>query len=316
MEFDLENKRHTRHAYGDTLRELGKEHPEMVVLDADLSCSTKTYKFADEYPDRFLNVGCQEQNLMGISAGLALEDHLVYTSCFAMFGAGRGWEQIRNSIAYDKLNVKIVLTHAGLTVGKDGSSHQIIEDLSLMRSIPNMQIFCPADFNETRALTRHVSEIDGPTYMRLSREKSPNIYPDDYDFNFNTPNTLMEGDDVAILTCGFMTAESIKAAQKLAEEDISARVLDMHTIKQIDKSTIIDAARDTGAIVSAEEHSIYGGLGSAVAEVLAEHQPTHMKQVAIRDRFGRSGPPLELMEAYNLTSRDIVKAAKEVIDKK
>ena len=316
MEFNLENKRHTRDAYGLALVELGEKYPEMVVLDADLSCSTKTYKFDEKYPDRFFNVGCQEQNLMGMAAGLALEDRLVYASCFAMFGAGRGWEQIRNSIAYDSLNVKIVLTHAGLTVGKDGSSHQIVEDLSLMRVIPNMQVMVPADYTETLAVIKHIAELDGPVYVRLSREKSPDIYPDDFDFDFTSPNELVEGDDVTILANGYMTHMALQAAQKLKSDGVSAQVVDVHTLKPLPEKEIAGYAEKTGCVVSVEEHSIYGGLSSAVAEALAKEYPAPMECVGVGDVFGVSGSASELLEAYRLTPKDITEAAKKAVSRK
>lgn len=316
MKFDFANKRHTRDAYGETLRDLGKLYPDMVVLDADLSCSTKTYKFADEYPGRFFNVGCQEQNLMGMSAGFAIDGRLVFASCFAMFGAGRGWEQIRNSIAYDSLNVKIVLTHAGLTVGPDGSSHQIIEDLSLMRAIPNMRIIVPADFEETRAAIKYIAGTEGPFYVRLSREKSVDIYPEDYEFDFDEPNTLVDGDDVTIFANGFMLAESIKASQELKKNGVSARVVDAHTVKPTPSCAVKNAAKETGAIVTVEEHSIYGGLGSAIAEELSESCPVPMQRIGVKDVFGVSGGALKLMDAFGLTAKDIVKAAKDVIARK
>ncbi|MFH1834615.1 MAG: transketolase family protein [Methanobacteriota archaeon] len=313
MEFDLSKKRHMRSAYGQTLAELGGEFPDMVVLDADLSRSTKTVKFGEKYPDRFFNVGCQEQNLMGMAAGFAVEGRLVFASCFAMFGAGRGWEQIRNSIAHDALNVKIVLTHAGLTVGPDGASHQIIEDLSLMRAIPGMRIMIPADFEETREMIRAVASMEGPLYMRLCREKTPDIYEEGFEFDFTTPNTLIEGDDITIYSNGFMLADAIKAGLELKESGISARVVDLHTIKPLDNKAVVRDAKETGAIVTAEDHSILGGLGSAVAEVLSEQHPTPLKRIGVKDQFGISGPAPELLEAYELTSRHIVKAAENAL---
>ncbi|HHQ44670.1 MAG TPA: transketolase family protein [Candidatus Altiarchaeales archaeon] len=316
MEFKLDSKRAIRSAYGEALQELGAENPTMVVLDADLSCSTKTSMFAEKYPDRFFNVGVAEQNMMSMAAGFAIEGRLVFASTFAMFGAGRAWEQVRNSIAYDNLNVKVVLTHAGLTVGKDGASHQIIEDLSLMRVIPNMRIFVPCDFSETKAVIKHAAKMTGPVYVRLCRENMLDIYPDDYEFDFSTPNTLIEGSDVTIFSCGYMVAESIKAAQELAREEISAQVVDMHTIKLMDVESVVNSAKNTGAIVTAEEHSIFGGLGSGVAEILSESYPTPMKRVGVMDKFGVSGPAPKLMQAYNLTSQDIVNACREVIARK
>ncbi|MCX6695834.1 MAG: transketolase family protein [Candidatus Altiarchaeota archaeon] len=317
MKFDLtlSERKHMRIAYGKALVELGKEHPNMVVLDADLSESTMTCMFAKEFPERFFNVGCAEQNLMGMSAGFALEGKTVFTSAFAMFGCGRAWEQIRNTIAYDRLNVKIVLTHAGLTVGKDGSSHQIIEDLSLMRVIPGMHVMVPADALEAEYLVKSSIKYHGPVYIRLSREKTPVIFKD-YDFDLHKPITIIDGDDVTLAACGVMVSEAIKAAQELEKQKIRAKVINVNTIKPIHKESIIQSAKETGAIVTAEEHSIYGGLGSAVAEVLVENYPVPMKRIGVVDRFGKSGEPYDLMAEYNITAKDIVEAAKEVIKRK
>ena len=315
IDLSLSDKKHMRIAYGKALVELGKENEKIVVLDADLSESTMTCMFAKEFPDRFFNVGCAEQNLMGMSAGFALEGKTVFTSGFAMFGCGRAWEQIRNTIAYDRLNVKIVLTHAGLTVGKDGSSHQIIEDISLMRVIPGMHVIVPADAAETEAIVKAVVKYHGPVYIRLSREKTPVIFTD-YEVDLHKPITLMDGSDVTLFACGVMVAEAIQAAEQLKKEDIKARVINVNTIKPLHADTIVKAARETGALVSAEEHSIYGGLGSAIAEVLAEKYPAPMKRIGVIDRFGKSGDPYDLMTEYNITAKDIVLAAKEVIGRK
>jgi transketolase len=315
VKYTLDEKEYTRKAYGNTLVELGRRHKEIVVLDSDLSESTKTVLFAKEFPDRFFNVGCAEQNLMGMAAGFAIEGKIVFASGFAMFGCGRGWEQIRNTIAYDSLNVKIVLTHAGITVGKDGSSHQIVEDIDLMRSIPGMKVIVPADAREVEAIVKAAVEYDGPEYIRLSRLKTPLIF-DEYDYDTDKPITLIEGSDATVIACGVMVSESIKAAYELEHEGVSLRVVNMHTIKPLHEETILKAARETGAIVTAEEHSIYGGLGSAVAEVLVENQLVPMRRVGILDRFGKSGGAWELMAEYNLTSKDIVNAVKEVLKRK
>jgi len=315
IDLSLSEKKHMRIAYGKTLVDLGKENENIVVLDADLSESTMTCMFAKEFPHRFFNVGCAEQNLMGMSAGFALEGKTVFTSGFAMFGAGRAWEQIRNTIAYDRLNVKIVLTHAGLTVGKDGASHQIIEDIALMRCIPGMHVMVPADAAETEAVVKSIVKYYGPVYVRLSREKTPVIFSD-YDTDPHKPTTLIDGDDVSIFACGVMVAEALKAAQELEKEKIKARVINVTTIKPLHTETIVSAAKETGAIVTAEEHSIYGGLGSAIAEVLVEKHPVPMKRIGVADRFGKSGDPFDLMAEYNITAKDIVIAAKEVIKRK
>jgi transketolase len=304
-----------REAYGKALIELGKEDGNVVVLDADLSSSTQTAMFAKEFPDRFFNAGVAEQNLMGMSAGLALAGKTVYTSAFAMFGAGRGWEQIRNTIAYDQLNVKIVLTHAGITVGKDGSSHQIVEDLALMRVIPGMKVQVPADAAETRAMIRAAAAYNGPVYIRLTREKVPRIF-DIYDYDADRPITIRDGGDVTLIACGYMLAEAIEAAAELHKEGISARVINMHTIKPLHTETVVKAAKETGAIVTCEEHSIIGGLGGAVAEALCENHPAPMRRIGIRDLFGKSGDAKDLMIRYNLKATDIARAAKEAIGAK
>jgi transketolase len=311
----LELKEHTREAYGKTLVELGAENPNIVVVDADLSSSTQTCMFARAYPERFFNVGCAEQNLMGISAGLALGGKTVFTSAFAMFGAGRAWEQIRNTIAYDSMNVKIVLTHAGLTVGKDGASHQIIEDIALMRVIPGMKIQVPADATETRALIRAAAKHKGPVYIRLTREKSPKIF-EEYNYDTEKPIILEEGTDATIMACGIMLAESIKATAELRKEGINCRLINMHTIKPMHAPTVVAAAKETGAIITAEEHSVIGGLGGAVAEVIAQEYPVPMRFIGIRDRFGKSGDAKDLLTRYNLTQHDIIKAVKEAIKAK
>ena len=316
MMLDPEKMRHTRNAYGETLRDLGEVYPDLVVLDADLSCSTKTIKFGEKYPNRFFNVGCQEQNLMGMAAGFAVEGRLVFASCFAMFGAGRGWEQIRNSIAYDALNVKIVLSHAGLTVGPDGSSHQIIEDLSLMRAIPKMRIMVPSDFESTRAIVKHIAATEGPVYVRLCREKSYDLYEEDHKFDLSRPSVLVDGSDVTIFSTGFLVAEAIKASELLKKEGVSAQVLDVHMIKPLNTGAVVEAVQKTGAAVSVEEHSIYGGLGSGIAEELSEEYPAPLRRIGVLDRFGVSGPAIDVLARYNLTAKDIVIAAKEVVSRK
>ncbi len=306
----------TREAYGEALRELGLENKNIVVLDADLSKSTKTNVFAKEFPDRFFNVGIAEQNLMGVAAGLAAAGKTPFVSTFAMFASGRAFEQIRNSICYPKLNVKIAATHAGLTVGEDGASHQAIEDISLMRSIPNMTVIVPADATETRYAVASAAKHNGPVYLRLGRMAVPELFGDGYDFEIGKAVELADGLDVTIIATGVMVAPARRAADELIAAGFSARVLNMHTIKPIDKETIVKAAQDTGAIVTCEEHSIIGGLGSAVAEVLVENMPVPMERVGVMDTFGESGTPDDLLAKYNLTVADIVQAAKRVISRK
>lgn len=306
----------TREAYGEILKELGEKHKDIVVLDADLSKSTKTAVFKKAFPERFFNVGIAEQNLMGIGAGLAASGKIPFVSTFAMFAAGRAFEQIRNSICYPKLNVKIAATHAGLTVGEDGASHQSIEDISLMRSIPNMTVIVPADAEETRKAVAFAATYDGPVYIRLGRMSVPDLFAADYNYELGKAVQLVDGKDVTIIATGIMVATAKQAAEELAAAGISARVLNIHTIKPIDKEAIIKAASDTGAIVTCEEHSIIGGLGSAVAEVVVENNPVPMERVGVMDTFGESGTPSSLLVKYHLTAEDIVAAAKKAVSRK
>jgi len=306
----------TRDAYGEGLREMGLENKDIIVLDADLSKSTKTNVFGKAFPDRFFNVGIAEQNLMGVAAGLAAAGKIPFVSTFAMFAAGRGFEQIRNSICYPKLNVKIAATHAGLTVGEDGASHQAIEDISLMRSIPNMTVIVPADAMEARHAVAFAAKYHGPVYLRLGRVSVPDVFGDGYKFEVGKAVELANGSDVTIIATGIMVSPARRAADELVAAGFSARVLNMHTIKPIDKEAIIKAAQDTGAIVTCEEHSIIGGLGSAVAEVVVENMPVPMERVGVLDTFGESGTPDVLLEKYNLTVADVVQAAKRVISRK
>lgn len=306
----------TREAYGEILKELGEKHKDIVVLDADLSKSTKTAVFKKAFPERFFNVGIAEQNLMGIGAGLAASGKIPFVSTFAMFAAGRAFEQIRNSICYPKLNVKIAATHAGLTVGEDGASHQSIEDISLMRSIPNMTVIVPADAEETRKAVACAATYNGPVYIRLGRMSVPDLFAADYTFELGKAVQIVEGKDVTIIATGIMVATAKQAAEELAAVGISARVLNIHTIKPIDREAIIKAASDTGAIVTCEEHSIIGGLGSAVAEVIVENNPVPMERVGVMDTFGESGTPSSLLVKYHLTAEDIVAAAKKAVSRK
>lgn len=306
----------TREAYGEALKEIGAQNNDIVVLDADLSKSTKTNVFAKAFPDRFFNVGIAEQNLMGTAAGLAAAGKIPFVSTFAMFAAGRGFEQIRNSICYPRLNVKIAATHAGLTVGEDGASHQAIEDISLMRSIPNMTVIVPADERETRQAVLFASRYKGPVYLRLGRSAVPDIFGDAYEFEHGKAVELATGRDVTIIATGIMVSPARRAADELIANGLSAGVLNIHTIKPIDKEAVIKAAQATGAIVTCEEHSIIGGLGSAVAEVLVENAPVPMERVGVLDSFGESGTPDALLAKYNLTVADIVQAAKRVISRK
>lgn len=307
----------TREAYGKALVELGKKNKNIVVLDADLSKSTRTAEFGKEFPERFIDMGIAEGNMMATAAGLATCGKIPFASSFAMFATGRAFEQVRNSICYPKLNVKIAATHAGVTVGEDGATHQSVEDVSLMRSIPNMVVINPADAVETKAAIFAAAEHKGPVYIRLGRYGVPVIYDEaDYKFELGKSITIRDGKDVTIIAAGVLVSEALKAYDILNREGISARIIDMHTIKPIDKDAIIKAAKDTGAIITAEEHSIIGGLGSAVAEVLSEEYPVIMKRIGLNDVFGQSGQAGELLNFYGLSADNIVAEAKKIIKRK
>ncbi len=302
----------TREAYGKALAKLGLENENIVVLDADLSKSTKTADFKKVAPERFINMGIAEGNMMSVAAGLASCGKIPFASTFAIFAAGRAFEQIRNSICYPKLNVKICATHAGLTVGEDGASHQAIEDLALMRSIPNMVVISPSDDVETEAAIKAITEYHGPCYVRLGRSGVETINNNpDYKFEIGKAVTLREGKDATIIATGIMVDAALEAYNMLAEEGIKVKVLNIHTIKPIDEDAIIAAAKETGLIVTAEEHSILGGLGSAVAEVVTSNYPVPVMRVGVKDTFGESGKPEELLKAYGLTADEIVKALKK-----
>ena len=305
----------TRDAYGNALAELGEKY-NFVVLDADLAAATKTGVFKKKFPERFFDCGIAEGNMMSVAAGLAATGVPVFASSFAMFAAGRAFEQIRNSIGYPHLNVKIGATHAGVTVGEDGATHQCLEDIALMRTIPKMTIFNPADAVEARACVEAALNIDGPVYMRFGRLAVPVLFDADYKFEVGKGVDLVKGNDVTIIATGFMVGPALDAAKLLANEGISARVINMATIKPIDKDIIIDASRSTGAIVTAEEHNIIGGLGSAVAEVVCESLPTPVLRVGTQDCYGRSGTPAALCEMYGLTADCISAKAKAAISLK
>lgn len=305
-----------RDVYGKTLVELGKQHPEVVALDADLASSTRSCFFAKEFPERFFNLGVAEQNMLGFAAGLAACGKVAFVSTFAMFATGRAWEQIRNTVCYSNLNVKIVCSHAGITVGEDGSSHQSLEDIALMRAIPGMTIIVPGDGHETKKAVIAAYKKQGPVYIRLNRPKLPLLSKENDEFTIGKAKTMRQGKDVTIITCGLMLSKSLEAAEMLAKEGIDARIINMLTVKPIDKDIILKAASETGAIVTAEEHSIIGGLGSAVTEVAAELAPVYIERVGTKDIFGQSGIPADLCQAYNLESPDIVTAVKKVIAKK
>ncbi|MDR3539941.1 MAG: transketolase C-terminal domain-containing protein [Desulfosporosinus sp.] len=306
----------TRDAYGKALLVLGAENPEVVVLDADLSKSTKTAEFGKKYPERFFNMGIAESNLLGTAAGLAAAGKIPFASTFAIFAVGRAFEQIRNSIAYPKLNVKIAATHAGITVGEDGGSHQAIEDVAIMRAVPNMVVLVPADGEETRQVILAAAKYNGPVYVRMGRLEVPLLFGEGYSFEIGKANVLKEGTDVAIMANGVMVSMALEAAELLAAEGINVSVVNVASVKPLDEETIVRVAKQTKAVVTAEEHNIIGGLGSAIAEVLGEKQPTPMVRVGINDTFGESGRPQELLEKYGLTKGDLVKAVHEVLVKK
>ncbi len=303
----------TREAYGNALAEFGADE-RIVVLDADLSKSTKTETFKKKYPERFFNMGIAEGNMMAVAAGMASCGKIVFASTFSVFASQRACEQIRNSICYPNLNVKIGASHAGISVGEDGASHQAIEDIAIMRSIPNMTVICPADAVSTRHAVKAAIEHDGPVFLRLGRLAVPVIY-DESNFHFELGKgiTISEGKDVTIIATGLMVSMAIEAGKMLEEKGISARIIDMHTIKPIDKELIINSAKETGAIVTAEEHTVMGGLGSAVAEVLSENYPVPVKMVGIMDEFGKSGKPDALLKMYGLTAENIVEKAQAAI---
>lgn len=304
----------TRDAYGKALVELGGINDKIVVLDADLAAATKTGMFKKAYPDRFFDSGIAESNMMGVAAGLATTGYTVFASTFAMFATGRAYEQVRNSIAYPHLNVKIGATHAGISVGEDGASHQCCEDIALMRVIPGMVIINPADDIEARAAVFAAAEYEGPVYMRFGRLAVPRIFDESYKFELGKAVTLREGSDVTIIATGLMVNEAIEAAKALADEGISAEVINIHTIKPLDKEAIIRSAAKTGAVVTAEEHSIIGGLGGAVAEALCESgKPVPVVRLGVNDVFGRSGPAVELLHIYGLDAQNIVAKAKQAI---
>ena len=300
----------TRIAYGEFLAEEGARNPNLVVLDADLAKSTKTADFAKLYPERFFDMGIAEQNLMGVAAGLALSGKTVCASTFAMFAAGRAFEIIRNSIGYTHANVKVCATHAGITVGEDGASHQTFEDLALMRTIPGMTVLNPSDGASAKLLLKQAVDMDGPAYIRLGRASVPVFYDQSADIKIGKGNVLREGKDVTVIATGIMVASAMEAAAYMAELSVDVRVIDMHTIKPLDEEIIIKAAKETGKIVTAEEHSIIGGLGAAVAEVVTRNYPCKLAMVGQHDTFGESGTPDELREKYGMTAADIVSAVK------
>ncbi|MDY0341387.1 MAG: transketolase C-terminal domain-containing protein [Coriobacteriia bacterium] len=309
----MSEKRATREAYGATLIELAGEGVPVVAVDADLSGSTTTAKFGAAYPDRLFNVGIAEQNMIGTAAGLAVGGKVAFTGSFAVFATGRAYDQIRNTVCYSNLNVKVAPTHAGVTVGPDGGSHQMLEDIALMRVLPGMRVLVPADAVAARAAIRVAATTPGPFYVRLGRTAVPVIYGDDYTFELGKARVLREGAHVTLAACGVMVEQALAAAEELEREGVYAEVLDVSTIKPLDAATITSSALKTGAVVTCEEHSIIGGLGSAVAEVLGELAPTPLVRIGVRDVFGTSGEPAELMAHFGLMGADIASAARDLL---
>ena len=306
----------TREGYGKALVELGKEHEDVVVLDADLAAATKTGMFKKEFPDRFIDCGIAEGNMMGVAAGLAAAGKVPFASSFAMFAAGRAFEQVRNSIGYPHLNVKIGASHAGISVGEDGATHQCNEDIALMRTIPGMIIINPSDEVEAKEAVKAAYEIDGPVYMRFGRLAVPVINDrPDYKFELGKGVVLREGKDVVVIATGLCVNSALEAAEKLAEDGIQAKVINIHTIKPLDEELVVAAARETGKIVTVEEHSVIGGLGSAVCETLCEKYPTSVLKIGVKDVFGESGPAVKLLEKYKLDGQGVYEQIKEYVRK-
>lgn len=308
-------KRATREAFGETLVELVGDGVDVVAVEADLSKSTTTAAFAKVHPDRFFNVGIAEANMIGTAAGLAVSGKVAFTGSFAVFGTGRAYDQIRNTVCYSGLDVKLAPTHSGITVGPDGGSHQMVEDIALMRVLPGMRVLVPADFNAAKAALRLAANTPGPFYVRLGRAAVPQVHPDGFELELGRAYVLREGTDVTLAACGVMVAEALAAADALAEQGISAEVIDVASVKPLDEATLLASAGKTGAVVTCEEHSIMAGMGSAVAELLARKAPTPMRFVGVNDVFGTSGEPAELMAHFGLTAADIAAAAKELLGK-
>jgi transketolase len=313
MKFEMKA---TRDGYGEALVELGKKNPNVVVLGADLTDSTRTQWFAEKYPERFFQIGIAEQDMLNTAAGLALTGKIPFVSTYGVFVAGRAWDQIRTTVCYTELDVKIGGAHGGVSVGPDGATHQALEEIALMRVLPNMKVIVPCDALETYKATMKSAELKGPVYIRFGREKIPVVTKPDTPFEFGKAATFRDGTDVSLIACGYMVFEALKAAEELEKKKISARVINLHTIKPIDKEAIAKAARETGAIVACEEHQVMAGVGSAIAEVVVEHSPVPMEFIGIQDRFGESGTPEELIKEFNLDASDIIKAAEKVLKRK
>lgn len=315
LEVDLQKStmKPTRNGYGEGLVAAAEENKNVVAIGADITASTRVDWFKSKFTDRFISVGIAEQNQIGIAAGLSLTGKIPFVSNYGVFLSGRAWDQIRTTVCYNNLNVKLGGAHGGISVGADGATHQALEEISIMRCLPNMKVVVPADATETRKATIAASRLYGPVYIRFGREKVPNITSEKTPFEIGKAYCCRDGSDVAIIACGVMVYESLVAAEKLAQEGISAMVINNHTIKPLDEVTIIEAAQKTGAIVTAEEHQIMGGMGSSVLEVLAQHLPVPAKMVGIKDRFGESGTPDVLMKEFGLVSENLIQAVKDVL---
>ena len=296
----------TRQSYGEALAELGEENKNIVVLDANLSTATKTGIFAKKFPDRFFDIGISEADMIGTAAGMSTTGKVPYVSTFAVFAAGRAYDQIRNSVCYPKLNVKICATHAGITVGEDGATHQMIEDLSMMRTLPNMKVFSPSDDTQTKWIIKRISEVEGPCYVRLARVNTPVIYDENQNFEIGKMIQIGDGTDVTVFATGVTVAETIQAQEELKEKGINIRVVDVHTIKPIDEEMIIKCAKETKRLISVEDHNVIGGLGSAIAEVLTEKYPAKLERMGIKDTFGKSGNAQKLMQYFGIDKQSII----------
>lgn len=315
-QFEILGKKDTRSGFGEGLLEIGRQNPDVVALCADLTGSLKMDAFLKEFPDRFFQAGIAEANMIGMAAGMTIGGKIPYTGTFANFSTGRVYDQIRQSVAYSQKNVKICASHAGLTLGEDGATHQILEDIGMMRMLPHMTVIVPCDFNQTKQATMAIAAHNGPVYLRFGRPVVPIFIQPDAKFTIGKADVLVEGTDVTIIACGHLVWKSIEAAQQLAEQGISAEVINMHTIKPLDEKAILDSINKTKCVVTAEEHMLNGGLGDAVAQVLARHLPTPQEYVGVNDTFGESGTPDELMVKYGLDTPNIVEAAKKVLKRK
>jgi transketolase len=313
---EVTGEKDTRSGFGEGLHELGKENENVVGLCADLTGSLKMNAFQDDFPDRFFQVGIAEANMMGMAAGMTIGGKIPFTGTFANFSTGRVYDQIRQSIAYSDKNVKICASHAGLTLGEDGATHQILEDIGMMKMLPNMTVIVPADFNQTKLATKAIAAHDGPVYLRFGRPKVPIFTDKDAHFEIGKADIIFEGKDVSIIACGHLVWKAVEAAQALAKEGIDAEVINMHTIKPLDEKAILDSIAKTRCVVTAEEHMINGGLGDSVAQVISRNNPTPQEYVGVNDTFGESGTPDELMTKYNIDTADIIKATKKVISRK